>query len=185
MLVRHSLPDVVPGAPPSHWQLSDEGRARCVSLAASLSAFTPRTVFASHEPKAAETARIVGERLGAEVTELDGLEEHHRDDAPFFQDPGEFDAAVRRLFAASNELVYGSETATEALTRFERAVTAAIDAESDSDVVVVSHGTVISLLIAGRTGLDPMEVWRGLTTPCYAVVELPGFKLLDIVSDIA
>ena len=93
-------------------------------------------------------------------------------------------AAIRRLFAAPNELVLGHETAAAALARFEQAVKVAIDDAPDPNVVIVSHGTVISLLVARRSGLDPMELWMGLTTPCYLVLELPSFNLLDIVSDI-
>ena len=72
-----------------------------------------------------------------------------------------------------------------ALVRFERAVNVAIDAATDPNVVIVSHGTVISLLVARRSGLDPMKIWSGLATPCYLVLELPSFSLLDILSDIA
>jgi hypothetical protein len=36
--------------------------------------------------------------------------------------------------------------------------------------VVVSHGTVISLYVAQRTGLDGFEVWSGLELPDLVVV---------------
>ena len=183
--MRHSLPVVEPDVPPSRWVLSEKGRGRCVALADHIARFEPSTIHASTEPKATETARIVAQRLGVGLRVLEGLEEHHRDDVPFFQDPGDFDDAVRRLFAAPSELVYGSETANQALARFEQAIRSALAQEPTSNTAVVSHGTVISLLVARRTGLDPMEIWRGLTNPCYLVLELPDFDLLDIVSDIA
>jgi hypothetical protein len=42
ILVRHSLPDIVPDVPGSLWQLSAEGRARCRFLAEQLSALFRR-----------------------------------------------------------------------------------------------------------------------------------------------
>ena len=185
MLVRHSLPVVAPVVPPSRWVLSETGRGRCAALADQLARFGPSAIYASTEPKATETARIVAARLAVNLRVREGLEEHHRDDTPFFESSDEFEDAVRRLFAAPNELVHGSETATTALARFERAVDAAIDDATDTSVVIVSHGTVISLLVAQRTGLEPMKIWTGLTMPCYMVLELPSYDLLDIVSDIA
>lgn len=188
MLVRHSLPVVEPDVQPSRWVLSEEGRRRCVALADHIARFEPFTLYASTEPKATETAEIVSQNNGVGLRVLEGLEEHHREDAPFFQDPGDFDDAVRSLFDKPNELVFGHETAAAALARFERALATVMDAATDPNVVVVSHGTVISLLVARRTGLDPVEtceIWRGLTTPCYVVLGLPDFELLDIVSDIA
>jgi broad specificity phosphatase PhoE len=99
---------VEPDVPPSRWVLSEEGRGRCVALADHLARFEPSTIYASAEPKATETAKIVSEKIGVGLRVFEGLEEHHREDAPFFQDPGDFDDAVRRLFDNPNELVYGS-----------------------------------------------------------------------------
>jgi len=54
ILVRHSLPDIVPNVPGSLWQLSAEGRDRCRFLAGQLSAYQPSSIAASMEPKATE-----------------------------------------------------------------------------------------------------------------------------------
>ncbi len=184
VLVKHALPVQDPDVPASRWTLSDEGRGRCVALADHLARFGPSTVHTSAEPKAAETARLVARRLGVNTRVQEGLEEHHRDDAPFFHDPDDFDEAVRCLFTAPDELVYGSETANEALARFEQALLFAVEQEPGSDTVVVTHGTVITLFLARHASVDPMETWRLLGLPSCAVLALPGFILLDIVPDI-
>ncbi len=183
-LVKHSLPIADPNVPPSLWELSDEGRRRCAPLADLIEHFEPTVIHASVEPKATETAKIVAQRLGVKFSVREGLEEHHRDDAPFFRDPSEFDDAVSRLFGGPDDLVYGSETANQALSRFERALMPIIDSNPNSNIVVVSHGTVISLYLARHCGIDPLGVWRSLGLPSYAVLALPDFGLLDIVTDI-
>ncbi|MQG68787.1 MAG: histidine phosphatase family protein [SAR202 cluster bacterium] len=183
-LVKHSLPIVDPDLPPSRWELSHEGRRRCTTLADRISQFDPVAIHASVEPKATETAKIVAQRLDVPLSVREGLEEHHRDDVPFFRDPSDFDDAIARLFEAPDDLVYGAETANQALTRFERALLTIIDSQPNSNTVVVSHGTVIALYLARHCGIDPLGVWRSLGLPSYAVLALPGPELLDIVTDI-
>jgi broad specificity phosphatase PhoE len=73
--------------------------------------------------------------------------------------------AVRELFERPNEVVFGEESAARALARFSTAV----DGLGEK-TVVVSHGTVISLYAAARTGRDAFELWSGLELPDLVVV---------------
>jgi hypothetical protein len=61
--------------------------------------------------------------------------------------------------------VYGEESASAALARFS----AALD-RLDEGTVVVSHGTVISLYAAARSGRDAFELWSSLELPDLVVV---------------
>ncbi|MGH9203207.1 MAG: phosphoglycerate mutase family protein [Vicinamibacterales bacterium] len=81
ILVKHSVPDIVPAVPPSQWRLSEAGRDRCTVLADRLAEYHPDVIVASAEPKAAETARIVADVLGKPLEDCEELHEHDRSEA--------------------------------------------------------------------------------------------------------
>jgi len=121
ILVKHAPPEVVPGVPPERWSLSEKGRALCVPLAEKIAAHQPAAVVSSEEPKAAETARLVAERLAVPWRAAPGLHEHDRSDVPHMRS-GEFISMMELFFRRPGELVLGKETAHQARARFEDAV---------------------------------------------------------------
>lgn len=157
ILVKHSLPIIDPAIPSTAWRLGAEGRRRCGPLSDLLRPFTPTSIAASTEPKAAETASLVAARLGLTPRFDDRLREHDRAAAGWLN-PDAFEAAIVRFFADPETLVFGEETARQAERRFSAGVAAAIERDADGSPVVVAHGTVISLLLASRTGVDPLPV---------------------------
>ena len=74
ILVKHSLPEIVPDIPSAKWHLSDEGRRRALVLAGRLSSFEPSRVVSSHEPKAVETADKLIADVSASSRNLDSVE---------------------------------------------------------------------------------------------------------------
>ena len=180
ILVKHAPPEVVPGVPPERWALSEKGRALCAPLAERLAAHQPAVVVASEEPKAAETARLVAERLGVPWQTVPGLHEHDRSNVPHLPSR-EFISMVELMFRKPAELTLGRETADAARDRFETAVRQAVAEHPEGNVAVVSHGTVIALLLGYRDGHTPFEVWRAMGLPSYAVLRLPGFELTERV----
>ena len=164
LLVRHSLPEVDPALPAEEWPLSEEGRRRCGPLAGRLRAYGPTAIVSSTEPKSRETADVVGAELGLEVRESAALRETARRTVPWLE-AEEFRQAVRALFDRPDDVVFGEESAAEALARFS----AAVD-RLPGETVVVSHGTVISLYAAARTGRDAFAIWSGLELPDLLVV---------------
>lgn len=159
LLVRHSVPELEPGIPSEEWRLSEEGRSRCGPLAERLAGLGAQALLSSTEPKARETAELVAPALGLEVELSDGLRETARRTVGWLE-PEELERGIRSLFARPDEVVYGEESAAAALARFE----AAVEGLPES-AVVVSHGTVISLYVAAKTGRDPFELWRSLELP--------------------
>ena len=140
ILVRHSLPQIEPNVPPAEWVLNDEGRRRAKSVAERLRAYSTDAIWSSREPKALETADIIGDVVGVPVGVKDGLEEHHRENVPFFEEDEEFRRTVQRIFAEPDQTVMGTESGNEALDRFGAAIDAILGA-SDCDNVIVTHGT--------------------------------------------
>jgi broad specificity phosphatase PhoE len=184
ILVKHSVPEVVPDLPAAPWRLGDEGRRRCGVLADRMVAYDPVVVATRIEPKATETAAIVAARLGRQVVAVEGLHEHDRSNVAFLGD-AEFRAAVARCLTRANDLVFGRETATEARRRFERAVDRVVCAYPHGNVAIVAHGTVIALLVAACAGTDAVHLWRRLGLPSFVVLSLPDRRLLSVVDAVS
>jgi broad specificity phosphatase PhoE len=178
LLVRHAAPEVVPGVPAREWRLSDDGRRAAEALAARVTPYLPSLVATSAEPKARETAELLAARLGVPTESAAGLHEHVRDNVGYLGRE-RFEAAVAACFARPDELVLGRETAAQALARFSRAVEAVLAAHPAGNLAIVTHGTVMALFVAARTGRDPLPFWRGLALPDLVVLSLSDFALLD------
>ncbi len=183
ILVKHSLPHIVPHVPSAQWQLSEEGRRRAEVLAGRLSSFETSRVFSSHEPKAVETADIIGSTLGVPREIVEGLEEHRRQRVELVSER-RYEATVANLLANPNELVFGEETATQAGARFAAAVESILSCANNEDRLVVAHGTVISLFVADRVGVDPFSLWKELGLPSYIVLSLPDFRILEVLKKV-
>jgi len=179
-LIKHALPQIDPGQPASRWRLSEEGRRRSQVLAERLSGASITALAASLEPKAGETARILSSHLGQLVESMPGLEEHHRETTGWL-DTAAFQAGAERLFADPDALVFGEETANQALARFAHAVDDFISRRREGNLAIVTHGTVISLFAASRAGQDGWELWQRLGLLSYVALSLPRFGLHQVV----
>jgi broad specificity phosphatase PhoE len=184
ILVKHAMPQVDVDTPAHLWRLRPEGAAAAGTLALRILArYQPSKVVASVEPKATETGSIIAERLRLPFATAEGLHEHDRRGVGFLG-RAKFAARIHDLFEQPDQVVFGSESATDALTRFATAVDRAIaeDASGGGDVVVVSHGTVISLFVATRSDVDGENLWATLGLPSYVSLELPNHRIVEIVA---
>jgi broad specificity phosphatase PhoE len=163
--------------------LTETGRQRCQQAAAELAAYQLSRIVTSTELKAIETGELIGQSLGIPVTQFDGLQEQLRETAGYQPTPADFEAAIIRLFEQPDTLVYGEETANQALQRFTQACESVIAGQPTGDIALVSHGTVISLFVAAKTGCDPIAFWRQLRQPALVVFSLPDFNLIRVVND--
>jgi broad specificity phosphatase PhoE len=183
-LIRHSTTVQEPEVSSHTWVLSPDGREQAWQLARELSKQSPVTgIYASSETKALETGRILAEELGISCQTFDGLHEHERHTAPFFPTQAEFQAAIARLFACPDELVFGEETAAQASARFDAAIHQIGQRHPSGDIAIVTHGTVLSLFIARHNpAIDVFEFWRQLTMPDCYVVDRLGWRLQGRIS---
>jgi broad specificity phosphatase PhoE len=85
---------------------------------------------------------------------------------------------MRQFFAEPETVVYGTESADAAHARFERAVRDVLAGHPSGPVIVVAHGTVISLLVARANGIDPFPFWAELDLPSFVVVDRDSFTLV-------
>jgi len=177
ILVKHSVPEIEADRPANTWRLSEEGRLRALHLAEHLESFEPEVIVSSNEPKAKETAEIVALRLQLYAQILSDLHEHDRSNVPYLAHDA-FQASIRHFFQKPDELVFGSETASEAHARFFRAVHSILNVYRNKTVVIVTHGSVISLFVSRLTGRSDLELWNMLGLPSFVAMDLHSNTLI-------
>jgi len=175
ILVKHSLPEVVEDIPAREWELSERGRLLPKLLANRLKQYQPEVIVSSIELKARQTAEIISAELGLASHIEEGLHEHDRSRSPFYP-KDKFQALVREFFDKPDVLVFGDETANQALTRFRESMNTILKTHAGKNLVIVSHGTVISLFVSWLDGTDGYLLWKELG--------LPSFVLLDVQSKV-
>ena len=167
ILVRHGRPQVDPKVPPPQWRLSSEARAAVRELAVKLARLRPVAALASHEPKAVETAELLAAPLGLSVERDAAFDEHRRPGWPFSPEPASFASRVEEVLATPAISVNGAESGQAAAERFA----AGLARRAERPLLVVSHGTVLSLYLAERAGFDAVALWRGLGFPEALVLD--------------
>lgn len=177
ILVKHSLPDIVENIPARQWHLSEEGKLRAERLAYRLSLIKPDVLVASPEPKAEETAQIMGRELGLEVRTIENLHEHDRSNSAYLS-RHEFQNALREFFLRPDQLVFGNETANQAHGRFSKTVHGILESNKNQTVAVVTHGTVISLFVSRLIDVSAFTLWKELGLPSIVVLDMQAKSIL-------
>jgi broad specificity phosphatase PhoE len=170
------VPEIRREVPAAEWRLSDAGTVRAAAFARQLDPGTAIKVYSSAEPKALETAHVLQTAWGLDGETIPGLGEHVRPLAQMFSRE-EFEARVRQMFLRPGELIFGDETADQARRRFTLAVMRLVTGSSN-DVIVVSHGTVMTLFAAEAAGLEPFAFWKSLEMPCAVTLSIPDLAVI-------
>lgn len=177
ILVKHAMPVITPGAPPSSWPLSAEGWDAARTLAVKLRPYDPAAIVGSGEDKAFDTARAMGEVLGLAASRDAGLNEH-ANETGLFLDREELERRIERLFVETQALVYGEETGDAARDRFSAAIARQRRAHPAGTLVLVAHGRVISLWASRRLGVEAMPLWRSLGLASALVTEGDRYEIV-------
>ncbi len=158
ILVKHSLPRIEPDVPAGRWHLSDEGVVRCKPLADALAPYSPAQSSAAGSPRPV--------RPGSAWRDIWPWR------AERFRTCTSTTAATYRCFHGRTLSVWfgGSSTSRSGWSSDARRPprrwsgsagrSTGCSRAQASCVVVVSHGTVISLLVSERTGCEPFDLWR-------------------------
>ena len=178
ILVKHSVPRIVENIPAREWKLSEEGRVRARRLAEQLISYQPEVIVSSIEPKAQETAEIIAGNYNLTVQIVEGLHEHDRSKTPYLS-KDEFKSAIREFFENPDALVFGSETANQCYTRFKQSVQSILNDYGDKTIVIVAHGTVISLFASRLTGIPDVFLWKELGLPSFLVLDIQSATLIE------
>jgi len=183
ILVKHSLPEIIPTIPAKEWRLSKSGQVRCKALAEKLESYLPDVFISSVEPKAVETAQITASLLNKPFSIFEGLHEHDRTGVDFL-DKEHFEAKVKEFFSFPDRLFLGQETASQATARFSKALTSVEVEHPNKNIVLVAHGTVITLFVEKFNNLESFSFWKKLDLPSFVVLSLPHHKLVKTVEGV-
>src|SRR6185437_10497137 len=155
----------------------------CGPLAEIVRPRDPAIIFTSYEPKARETGELIGAALDKPVQTHAGLEEHDRSNVPLMQ-TREFISTMALFFKDRRRLVLGRETAEQAGERIEQAIREILGKQTEGNVAVVTHGTVLALFAAAHGAGDGFQLWRRMGLPSLMVFSIPEFKALESVDRI-
>lgn len=162
VLVKHAQPEMDASVPPREWVLGARGEEQGRALARRLRPYLPISLVSSPEPKAVQTTRIVAAELGVSFEAFAGLEELDRPALPIVSRDEHHRLNVA-IFETRSVPVLGRESADAALRRFNTALARAFSlGPASQPLVVMTHGTVISLFVEQQTGRDAFEIWKSL-----------------------
>lgn len=178
ILVKHSLPGIIENVPAREWKLSEEGQRRAQQLAKRLNQYQPEVIASSIEPKAQETAEIIARKYNLMIQIVDGLHEHDRSNTQYLS-TDKFKSAVCEFFENPEKLVFGNETANQCHARFDQAVRSALGLYEDKTIVIIAHGTVISLFVSRLTGISDLILWYELGLPSFVVIDMQSAKMIE------
>lgn len=177
ILVRHAAPQIDVTTPAHTWPLSDKGRQSCYELAERLRPRCPTRIITSTETKARQTGYIIANTLQLPIEDQSGLHEHDRSNVTNL-DQATFQTLVARLLTHPETLVFGQETGAQARNRFTQAIFSIRRRYPDDTVIIVTHGTVLTLFIALYNPINPVFWWQNLRLPDFFCLSEPGFQLI-------
>ena len=176
VFIRHGKPQIDENVPSAQWRLSDAGANATAALAEHFRDYAFTAIASSPEPKAVGTAQALALPLNLPVEIDAGLAEQARHSVGFLA-LEELNAGIARFFHSTSELVFGDETADQAFARFDAAL-ARQKARGARDLVLVTHGTILTLYLSRTLAIDPMPFWRTLPAPAAMVVESGQIRML-------
>lgn len=177
-LVRHARPVVDPARPPSEWDLDPAGVPLLEQFAGLPHWASACRIVSSAEPKASQTAAHIAGRHRLPPPETVGALGELRKGS-FVANHAE--VVVRAFRQPEKPAADGWETAADALARFSGAIDRLIESARGRDLVVVSHGIVLSLYLSrlqGQSRVDPDD-WARIRMPDYCVVDTAGMRVVQ------
>jgi broad specificity phosphatase PhoE len=166
--------------PSTQWSISDEAKSELRKLAKQEKFKDLTHIYSSTELKAQESARPFSEVTGLDILEADGLEEMHRGDK--YLSDQEFKELKKNKLENRDTNPDCGETSNEALLRFKNAINKINTNHNNSNILIASHGTVLTLYFSDLK--DDFEnifnYWKNLSFGAVGVV-----KNFEIVEDIS
>ena len=87
-----------------------------------------------------------------------------------------FKEAMREFFARPAELIFGEETAEAAFSRFSTTIDHLLGEHADRNLLVVTHGTVMSLYLSHWAAIDPYPLWEELGLLSFAIMDRASYS---------
>lgn len=172
-----SHPEVAVDAdtPVPRWGLTDIGRSRATKVAQTGWLDGAGRLVSSAETKAVEAASIIGSVLGLSNEIRAELAENDRSSTGFVP-PDEFERLADQFFAEPDVSNLGWERAVDAQARVVAGTSDLLNDPDGSDVIVVGHGGVGTLLYCYLAGLPIDRAHDQPGQGCYFTVDLRSSK---------
>ncbi len=179
--LRHAETKVDLSIPARDWSITDQGAVLAKELATSDKFSMIDGIIHSSEDKARQTAEAFAEGLDVQMYQLSGLDEMVREHGGMLTDE-EYRERILRTFTDLDSNVPGWESGSSALSRFEDAVRKIDIMFHRKNVLIVSHGIVLTLYFSKLKGLEAIafERWSQLEFLAWGLVR-DGHVLVDIV----
>jgi broad specificity phosphatase PhoE len=176
VLVKHGSPVLDPATPAREWTLSGRGEIEALHVAEQLREYEPFGLVSSPSPKARRTAQLIAAVRRTQNRVVDDLREIDRRVLPIME-PAAHREMNRPIFSEPDRAVLGSESANIALIRYQSAIQTEIDRCESPNLVAVSHGTVMALLVARYNAVDGFRFWADLQCGDLFTLTVPLFRL--------
>lgn len=153
------------------WGLSELGFAESKEFAENKIFDDIDLIFTSNEIKARQTAEPIAEKLKLGIAEMCDFREVER--GKKFSTHEEFEKLKKDKLENLDCDIDGGETGREALKRFEQGIKSLEELYSGKKILIVSHGTILTLYFAKVKGnfSDIFSRWKALSFCALGVIE--------------
>jgi broad specificity phosphatase PhoE len=180
-LIRHAETKIDRSTPARNWPITPDGKQKSKELAATEAFGVIDGIVHSSEKKAHQTADAFAEGLNVQMYELSGLDELKREHEGKLTDE-EYRTRVRDTLQNMDESVIGWESGASALRRFESAVKKVNIMFHQKNILVVTHGIVLTAYFCKLKNFQSIayERWSQLKFLSWGMVR-DGRVLIDLV----
>lgn len=163
IFLRHAKTEVDKSLAIADWFLSKKGEKHAQQISSDPVFDDVDLIFASTERKGVDTARPIAQRLDKEIIQIEDLGEIRRPGAEKVT-LKEYKRLKSVIFSDFDKSEAGWETVNHALKRFEEAVKKIDEKHENKVILIVAHGTVMSLYFADIQGkMDELfSRWKNL-----------------------
>ena len=179
--LRHAESVIDLKKPSRDWGITEDGKSRARELARSDVFKSFDGIVHSSENKAIQTADAFAEELDVELYEIPGLDELNREYKEILSNQ-DYRTRVRDALTYWDQNVPHWESAADGLTRFADAVKKINIMFYSMNVLVISHGIVLTLYFSRLKGFESIayERWAQLKFLSWGLVRNDRL-LIDII----
>ena len=158
--------------PVSKWVLTEEGKQKSEDLVKTGIFDDVDIIISSKEVKAYQTAKPFAKKLNKRIIQIKELSELNRDKGKTMTKEY-YDKMKVKIFEDLDYTDFGWETSNHALNRFKKAVKKIDKKYENKKILIVAHGTVMTLYFAFLQNKlnDLFSRWKGLDFCGYGIVK--------------
>jgi len=150
--------------------LTEQGKQDAKALVQMLRDIEVDHILASPYKRAVDTIMPLAEKLNLGIQRIEGLKERVLSNQPM----DDWLVKLEQTFVDKDIAFEGGESSREALSRVLQVIEVVLDNEEMNQVVLVSHGNLLSLLINHYNPAFGFQEWAKMRNPDLFILELEG-----------